>query len=383
MENENKALVSVSEKSLAKSSSKNLGVKYDNITRGLKVAGGVGLWLGGAFCTFAPILPLQVAGWSLVVAGGIGLTNGILKNEPSLMFMTSKKKGVIEIQENMIRALSSDMKGYTAYEKGGMMVLQTLVGFSRWKENLKGSSFEVDENGNKIYDQKISTTTHGINIKTLSALEKLGYIKIDSVDDKTRGALGSLIGLPASKKKSLLLAEKIGFKNWPDLKKIFKAKISGDKETLDSMRKDMKQVNFRLTDKEINFEELYNRCANLKEVTSKEEKLALMRLGIVFDNVKGILANKNIDIEKDMFGRDIIKYGKKYSFSNRISKKKEEEGIGVKPVKLNDELRKNVRTNEEIALESSKREEIEVKSVEKSKNEEETHKISNEDNLTI
>lgn len=383
MENENKSLVSVSEKSLAKSSSKNLGVKYDNIKRGLKVAGGVGLWLGGAFCTFAPILPLQVAGWSLVVAGGIGLTNGILKNEPSLMFMTSKKKGVIEIQENMIRALSSDMKGYTAYEKGGMMVLQTLVGFSRWKENLKGSSFEMDENGNKIYDQKISTTTHGINVKTLSALEKLGYIKIDSIDDKTRGALGSLIGLPASKKKSLLIAEKIGFKNWPDLKKIFKAKISGDKETLDSMRKDMKQVNFRLTDKEINFEELYNRCANLKEVTSKEEKLALMRLGIVFDNVKGILANKNIDIEKDMFGRDIIKYGEKYSFSDRISKEEEEEGIGVKPVKLNDELRKNVRTNEEIALESSKREEIEVKSVEKSKNEEEKQKISDEDNLTI
>ena len=383
MENENKALVSVSEKSLAKSSSKNLGVKYDNIIRGLKVAGGVGLWLGGAVCTFSPILPLQVAGWSLVVAGGIGLTNGILKNEPSLMFMTSKKKGVIEIQENMIRALSSDMKGYTAYEKGGMMVLQTLVGFSRWKENLKGSSFEVDENGNKIYDQKISTTTHGINIKTLSALEKLGYIKIDSVDDKTRGALGSLIGLPASKRKSLLIAEKIGFKNWPDLKKIFKAKISGDKETLDSMRKDMKQVNFRLTDKEINFEELYNRCANLKEVTSKEEKLALMRLGIVFDNVKGILANKNIDIEKDMFGRDIIKYGEKYSFSDRISKEEEEEGIGVKPVKLNDELRKNVRTNEEIALESSKREEIEVKSVEKSKNEEEKQKISDENNLTI
>ena len=311
-------------------------------------------------------LPPLLFGWSLIVAGGIGATNAIFKNEPSLMFMTSKKKGVIEIHENMIRALTLNMKGYTAYEKGGMMVLQTLVGFSRWKENLKGSSFEMDENGNKIYDQKISTATHGINVKTLSALEKLGYIKIDSIDDKTRGALGSLIGLPASKKKSLLIAEKIGFKNWPDLKKIFKAKISGDKETLDSMRKDMKQVNFRLTDKEINFEELYNRCANLKEVTSKEEKLALMRLGIVFDNVKGILAKKNIDIEKDMFGRDIIKYGEKYSFSDRISKEEEEEGIGVKPVKLNDELRKNVRTNEEIALESSKREEIEVKSVEKS-----------------
>lgn len=287
------------------------------------------------------------------------------------------------------------MKGYTAYEKGGMMVLQTLVGFSRWKENLKGSSFEVDENGNKIYDQKISTTTHGINIKTLKAIEKLGYIKIDSIDDKTRGALGSFIGLPASKRKSLLIAEKIGFKNWPDLKKIFKAKISGDKETLDSIRKDMKQVNFRLTDKEINFEELYNRCANLKEVTNKDEKLALMRLGVVFDNGKemsanqniaggkGILANKNIDIEKDMFGRDIIKYGKKYSFSNRIAKKKEEKEIGVKSVDLNDELRKNVRTNEEIALESSKREEIEVKSVEKSKNEEEKQKISDEGNLTI
>lgn len=60
MENENKALVSVSEKSLAKSSSKNLGVKYDNIKRGLKVAGSVGMWIGGLFFPASSIIRMVI-----------------------------------------------------------------------------------------------------------------------------------------------------------------------------------------------------------------------------------------------------------------------------------------------------------------------------------
>ena len=39
-----------------------------------------------------------------------------------------------------------------------------------------------DENGNKIYNQKFSTVTHGINLSSIEYLEKLGYIKLDSIE---------------------------------------------------------------------------------------------------------------------------------------------------------------------------------------------------------
>ena len=64
---------------------------------------------------------------------------------------------------------------------------------------------------------------------------------------------------------------------------------------------------------------MYSKCAKTNEITDKDEKAALKRLGIVFDNERGILATKHIDIGKDKFGRDILKYGKDYSFKKRVN----------------------------------------------------------------
>ena len=320
MDNESKALVTVKEKSLSKNIKNQVPHIYDGAVRISKTIGSFALTIGGTGLLFSGILPLQIIGGvvTLTQANRFG-QNFAYQVEPSLMFksywLPGGKRG---IEQDVKISLASKMKGYTAAEKGGMMVLQTLVGFSRWKENLKNSPFEVDENGRKIYSKKLCTQTHGINIKTWESIEKLGYIKIDSINGEKYDSSDKASSEVPSKKKSFLIPEKIAFRNWKDVKKIFKAGISGDKETLNSMKKDMYKVDFRLTDKEINFEELYNKYAKQNEITDKDEKAALKRLGIVFDNERGILATKHIDIEKDRFGRDILKYGKDYSFKERV-----------------------------------------------------------------
>lgn len=263
-----------------------------------------------------------VAAVGLIASVGSGtraIQNTLYKTEPSLMFMSRVKHGERQIFQDVRLNLASHMRGYSASEKAGMMGLQTLVGFSRYKDNLKNSDYEIGENGEKVYCQKISTVTHGINLKNLQMLENLGYIKIDSMEEKFRQtAIEKALGREPRGLKNLLILEKIGFRNFDDLKKITKAGLTGDKDTLDSMRKTFQKVTFRLTDKQIDFEELYMKSANLSQVEDKKEKTALRRLSVIFDKKQGILATKNIDIGKDSFGRAVIKYDTKEPFGKRL-----------------------------------------------------------------
>ena len=128
---------------------------------------------------------MQLSGAVTFIGAGFRASSNILhKSEPSLMFVSKRKNGEIQIFQDTRLNLAKNMRDYNATEKAGMMALQTLVGFSRYKENLKHSDYELGENGEKIYLQKISTVTHGINLKTLKMLEDLGYIKIDSMEEK-------------------------------------------------------------------------------------------------------------------------------------------------------------------------------------------------------
>lgn len=243
--------------------------------------------------------------------------NALFKTEPSLMFASMKADGEIQIFQDIRLNLASNMKDYNSIEKAGMMGLQTLVGFSRWKENLKDTDYEEGENGEKIYCEKISTHTHGINLKTLKMIEDLGYIKIDSIEDRLNRK-GEY-----QEEKKLLILEKLGFKNYEDLKRIAIATLKGDRKTLESMKKTFKKVTFRLTDKKIDFEELYRKSADINSIADKKEQIALRRLSVIFDNKQGILSTKNIDIRKDSFGRDVIKYNTKESFGQRLNKNRQ------------------------------------------------------------
>ena len=151
-------------------------------------------------------------------------------------------------------------------------------------------------------------------------IENLGYIKIDSIQPEMKqNLLDKMRGEMPKEKRGLLLLEKIVFRKYDDFKNIVLATIKRDKDSLEKMKKTMQKVTFRLTDKQIDFEELYKKSGNLDEVENKNEKRALTRLAIVFDNKQGILATK-VDITKDRFGRNQIHYSAKEPFGKRMER---------------------------------------------------------------
>lgn len=306
-----------------------------------------------------------------MVALGTGvrtIQNTLYKTEPSLMFISRKRNGERQIFQDTRINLATKMKDYNVTEKAGMMGLQTLVGFSRYKENLKGADYEIGEDGEKIYCQKFSTVTHGINLKTLKMIEDLGYIKIDQVEEKFRkNIIDGILGREPRGLRKLLIAEKLGFRNYGDLKKIAISTLKGDKETLESMKKNFSKVTFRLTDKQIDFDELYRKSANISEIKNKKEQTALRRLSIIFDNKQGIFATRNIDIGKDNFGRDIIKYNTNEPLGKRVERQKVIEKF--EKMNFRDSLSKNVNAKglEQRAMDNL---ELDATKAEKSREEE-------------
>ena len=111
--------------------------------------------------------------------------NTLYKVEDDLMFVGKQENGgIIGIYQSSRLNLAEHMKGYSNKEKGGMMQLQGLVGFSRYKDNLANSSYTVRPDGTKVYDQLFSTKTHSLNLNTFEAMEKLGLIEVVKKDDK-------------------------------------------------------------------------------------------------------------------------------------------------------------------------------------------------------
>ena len=321
----NNTLLVVKNNSLQEVKNRMLPKAMDGAKRIGKILGYSGVALASIVAVSVGSLPVAAIGTVAGIRAGYGaILNTLYKTEPGLMFVSQKKtlKGEIEIFQASVIDATLKMKGYTNGEKGGMMALQALVGFSRYKKNLEGSDYEVGENGEKIYTQRISTVTHGINIKNFQMLETLGYIKIDSMDNRhSQNLVGRILGREPKEKQSLLILEKLGFKNFGDLREIAKAAVTGDKDTLTKMKKTTTRITFRLTDKPIDFEELYSKYSDLGQVEDRDERVALRRMAGIFNHERGILTTKNLDIVKDRYGRDILKYNVKESFGMRMQKR--------------------------------------------------------------
>ena len=118
-----------------------------------------------------------------------------------------------------------------------------------------------------------------------------------------------------------MISEKVGFRNWESLKEITRAKVSGDQETLDKNKVMLKKVVFKLTDKPIDFEDMYLKVNGAREFESKDERIATNRFFGIFAKKRGILGKKGVDIKKDLFGRDVLVYNSKESFGEKMEKK--------------------------------------------------------------
>ena len=304
----------------------NLGKFMDGLKRTGAIAGSTAITLLGLGLTATPILPVSIAGYGVFAAGLTRFTQNVtLKTEPTLLFGSKKQGDEIGIYQDLMNfGTSTRMAGYDPLEKISMMGLQTLVGFSRYKQNLKNDPFEIDENGQKIYSQKFATLTHGINLENFEALEKLGYIKIDSMssqfDPKSLDEkIAALTKKKDEPKRSYLLMEKIGFGNWDGAKKAFKAMISGDEKEKEANSKEMQKVIFRLTDKPIDFEEIQQfRNPQYRKNFPPEMAKAVTKIGMM----ARLMEHRKLSIKQDAFGRDYIKYPSRIE-NARINKSRE------------------------------------------------------------
>lgn len=288
----------------------------DAVKRFAKIASSSTVGIAGLGMILLGNGPVMAAGAVVSMAGIARLgQNAFMKTEPTLLFGTRKlASGALGIYQDPYNMnLMTRMIGYNKNEKMNMMGVQTLVGLDRYKSILGNSKYELDENGNKIYDQKFSTVTHGINLSSIEYLEKLGYIKIDSIetDFKPDSLEEKAIARNKNEKgevTSNLIVEELGFGNVEGLKKVAKSTVkriaTGEKEKVDKKYL-MKKATFRLTDKPIDFEELVKYATPSERAKlPKEQRSAAGWFGKMIKSVE----KKNVEIVKDATGRPILKY---------------------------------------------------------------------------
>lgn len=285
--NNNLPAVISNKKSISK-----LEKEHPRLINSLKRAGKItGYSLGGlGFLTIAA----SGAVFTLPAVSGVGIAcalgmftkagiNTVFQNEEDLLF--TARRGMIDREIKLFQRMDvvNKVKGLKNFQLAGLMTLNTLVGFERYKSLINTSKF-TEENGRKVYNQKFSTKTHGVNIKILKLLGELGYIKIDDISDK--------------KGKSGLLIEKIALGNTKGVNDYFKALISGDKEQIEKQKVDMHIVKFRLTDKKIDLVEMYRNY-----IECKKDKKTIDLISIkLFDKRRGILA-PNLNCSENYYGK--------------------------------------------------------------------------------
>ncbi len=271
----------------------------------------------------------------------------IFKKEDDLLFVTRKNlSGKTAISQDSLdfRGFSL-MKGFSPAEKGALMGVQALVGLERFKQEFQDKKVKKvpsKDGRSNVYKPVFVTSTHGINIKTFESLEKLGYIEIESLKDL---------------RKSYLIFEKLGFGQTKEAYKSAKSVITGKNKEL---RKQIKRIKFRLTDKPFDFEEVYEHYLDVKDTKEGNlERKPLKRLGIIFD----ILEKRNIDIQRDNLGIPFINYKATSSFAARKKAdrfarlSKDEFNKRIEDIEINtpdriaeQELRKKAREDSENSI---------------------------------
>ena len=279
-----------------------VGEKFKNIG---KVSLDLGILLAGIGVMGASTVPaLTLLGAGIFTVGGTkAIKKTVYKKYDDMLFLTRKNlKGEREIFQDLtdMRGLKI-MKDFKAGEKAALMGMQTLVGLQRYKqeaEDLNQKKVPIENKDYNAYNTVFSTVTHGINIKTFRALNDLGYINIDSLEDKV---------------ESNLTLEKLTFgqlKVKDTIKNMLKKDLSAEKVK-------MQKIKFRLTDKPFDLEQLYSEYMELKASKDINNKARLEKVDSVV-RIMRLLKRRNIDIERDKVGMLKINYHADKSFADRM-----------------------------------------------------------------
>ena len=189
----------------------------EGIKRVGKIAGNFGLAaIGvGAIGIGGPVAVVGASAY--VLAGTNAIKNIIFKSvEKNSMFVTRRKiNGELEIGQDSTKLKQAQkIKELRPQEKAAMMGLGMMVSLKNIQQMYEDKDIQTKPalNGeNNVYPQVFSTVTHGDNVKTLEALEKLGYIQITRKEFK---------------KKSTFAWERLGVGEYKSAQRAFLAKFN-------------------------------------------------------------------------------------------------------------------------------------------------------------
>ena len=233
------------------------------------------------------------------------------KKEEGTQFVTKRNlNGEISLFQDALDISGfSRMKGFEPQEKGALMGIQMLMSLQNYKRQYqdRGIQTETARDGeNQVYPQVFKTVTHGINIKTIEALEKLGYVQIDK---------NQLLD-----KKSILFWEKIGFGQYKKAIEAFNSVLTRNQDKIKENQVQMTEILFRLTDKPLDLEEIYIKYQEVKSTKGNDlMRKPIRRVGSIIEALK----SKNIDIETDEIGVLRMNYNAKESFATRVIREQE------------------------------------------------------------
>lgn len=266
---------------------------------GLAALGVGALGLGG---------PIAVVGaGAYVIAGTNAIKNIIFKSAgKNSMFVTKRKlNGELEIDQDSTKLKQAQkIKALQPQEKAAMMGLGMLVSLRNIQQMYEDKDIQTEpaQNGeNNVYPQVFSTVTHGDNIKTLEALEKLGYIQIDRKEFK---------------KKSTFAWERLGFGEYKSAQKAFLAQFNPEERK--GYEHDFYDMAIQITDKKLNIDELAQRYVNVDQIdkSDRQERKALKTIGLIFKALK----NSKIDISMNELGEAQIKYDSEEPLLKRVQR---------------------------------------------------------------
>lgn len=279
----------------------------EGIKRVGKVVGSFGLAaLGvGALGLGEPIA--VVGAGAYVIAGTNAIKNIIFKSAgKNSMFVTKRKlNGELEIDQDSTKLKQAQkIKALQPQEKAAMMGLGMLVSLRNIQQMYEDKDIQTEpaQNGeNNVYPQVFSTVTHGDNIKTLEALEKLGYIQIDRKEFK---------------KKSTFAWERLGFGEYKSAQKAFLAQFNPEERK--GYEHDFYDMAIQITDKKLNVDELAQRYVNVDQIdkSDRQERKALKTIGLIFKALK----NSKIDISMNELGEAQIKYDSEEPLLKRVQR---------------------------------------------------------------
>ena len=209
------------------------------------------------------------------------------------MFVTRRKiNGELEIGQDSTKLKQAQkIKALQPQEKAAMMGLGMMVSLKNIQQMYEDKDIQTKPalNGeNNVYPQVFSTVTHGDNVKTLEALEKLGYIQITRKEFK---------------KKSTFAWERLGVGEYKAAQRAFLAKFNPEERK--KYEHDFYDMAIQITDKKLNIDELVQRYVNVDQIdkSNRQERKA-----------------SNIDVRLNELGETQIAYDSEEPLLKRVQR---------------------------------------------------------------